>query len=174
MATRTVSGTDPLAAGRAALKRAAWDEARAIFEAAAADGGSAEAWDGLGRAAWWQGDEEATFTARERAFRLYRDGGRRAPRCVRWRCGSLPTTSTSAATTRSRRRGCGGGASCSRGRSRPAELGFIALLECDLAFQAKRDPETARAGAAEALELGAPDRATRTWRWSHSRCSGAR
>jgi DNA-binding CsgD family transcriptional regulator len=33
------------------------------------------------------------------------------------------------------------------------ELGWIALLECDLAFQAERDPETARAGAAETLEL---------------------
>jgi hypothetical protein len=68
MATRTRSGTDPLAAGHAALERGAWDEARAIFEAAVRDGGPAEAWDGLSRAAWWLGDEAATFAARERAF----------------------------------------------------------------------------------------------------------
>ena len=40
-----------------------------------------------------------------------------------------------------------------RGQEPSTELGFIALLECDLLFQAKRDPEAARDGAAEALEL---------------------
>ena len=38
MATRTRSGTDPLAAGHAALRSAAWDEARTNFEAAIAEG----------------------------------------------------------------------------------------------------------------------------------------
>src|SRR5699024_3931654 len=75
MAIKTASGTDPLAAGRAALERAEWCEARAILEEATAGDGSAEAWDGLSRAAWWLGDEAATFAARERAFRAYREGG---------------------------------------------------------------------------------------------------
>ncbi len=63
MATETVSGTDPLAAGRAALDRAAWEEARANFEAATADGGTAEAGDGLSQAVWWLGDVEAALAS---------------------------------------------------------------------------------------------------------------
>ncbi len=152
MATTTLSGTDPLAAGRAALERAAWDEARAIFEAAAADGGSAEAWDGLGQAAWWQGDEEATFTARERAFRLYRAAGdvRRAAWVAMWIASDhFDFRGDDAVAAAWLRRG----RELLEGQEPSRELGFIALLECDLAFLAKRDPETARAGASEALEL---------------------
>ncbi len=152
MATRTRSGTDPLAAGHAALQRAAWDEARAIFEAAVADGGSAAAWEGLGQAAWWQGDEEATFTARERAFRLYRAAGdvRRAAWVAMWIASDhFDFRGDDAVAAAWLRRG----RELLEGQEPSTELGFIVLLECDLAFQANRDPETARAGAAEALEL---------------------
>jgi ATP/maltotriose-dependent transcriptional regulator MalT len=152
MATTTVSGTDPLAAGRAALERAAWDEARAIFEAATADGGAAEAWEGLGQAAWWQGDEKATFTARERAFRLYREAGdvQRAAWVAMWIASDhFDFRGDDAVAAAWLRRG----RELLKGQEPGAALGFIVLLECDLAFQAKRDPETARAGAAEALDL---------------------
>ena len=77
MGSAAVSGTDPLAAGRVALRNAAWDEARARFEEAVDAGDAPEAWEGLGRAAWWQGDQEATLAARERAYRAYRAGGGR-------------------------------------------------------------------------------------------------
>jgi ATP/maltotriose-dependent transcriptional regulator MalT len=152
MATRTRSGTDPLAAGHAALKRAAWDEARAVFEAAAADGGSAEAWDGLSRAAWWQGDEETTFTARERAFRAYRDAGdaEGAATMAMWIASDYfdyrGDDEVAAAWLRR-------GRDLLEGHEPCTALGFIALLECDLLYLAKRDPEAARDGAAEALEL---------------------
>ena len=67
-------GDDPLALGRAALERAAWDDARAHYERASEAGGGA-AWEGVSWAAWWQGDLDATFAARERAFRAYREAG---------------------------------------------------------------------------------------------------
>jgi ATP/maltotriose-dependent transcriptional regulator MalT len=152
MATTTASGTDPLAAGRAALERAAWEEARAFFEEATAGGGAAAAWDGLAQATWWQGDEEATFAARERAFRLYREAGdvRRAAWVAMWIASDyFDFRGDDAVAAAWLRRG----RELLEGEEPGSELGFIALLECDLAFQAKRDPETARAGAAEALEF---------------------
>ena len=64
-----VSEPDPLALGRAALGRAAWSQACLHFEEAVASSDAAEAWEGLSRAAWWQGDQAATLSARERAYR---------------------------------------------------------------------------------------------------------
>jgi DNA-binding CsgD family transcriptional regulator len=64
-----------LVAGRAALLRAAWAEARAEFEAALAAGETVEALEGLGVAARWQMDGATALTAHERAYRLARDRG---------------------------------------------------------------------------------------------------
>ncbi len=64
---------DLLTAGRKALARCAWDEARALFEEAVRRTQSPEAYAGLGEAAGWQHDEAATFAALENAFRLYRE-----------------------------------------------------------------------------------------------------
>ena len=75
MDVTAVAGTDPLAAGRAALRGAAWAEARARFEEAVVSSESPGAWEGLSRAAWWLGDQEQTLTARERAYRGYRRAG---------------------------------------------------------------------------------------------------
>jgi hypothetical protein len=55
-----------------ALLRGAWEEARACFEAALAEGESPEALEGLGTAAEWLVDVDTLFAARERAYRLYR------------------------------------------------------------------------------------------------------
>src|SRR6201993_1775808 len=67
--------SDRLTAGGQALSRGAWAEARECFEAALADGESPEALEGLGTAAEWLVDAEGLFTARERAYRLYRERG---------------------------------------------------------------------------------------------------
>lgn len=64
-----------LAAGQAALERGEWAQAAELFRAALRDDDDPLAWEGLGWAAWWLADEEQTFTARERAFRLYREAG---------------------------------------------------------------------------------------------------
>lgn len=64
-----------LAAGREALSRGAWQEARHQFEAAIAVEETPEALEGGGMAAWWLDNGEATFRARERAYLLYRERG---------------------------------------------------------------------------------------------------
>src|SRR5437899_5487339 len=63
------------AEGDAALRRGAWAEARAAFDAAIAAGESPEALEGLGDAAWWLDLADVLFDARERAYRLYLDRG---------------------------------------------------------------------------------------------------
>ncbi len=66
---------DPLGAGREALSRGEWEEARACFEAALERGESAEAIEALAMAAWWLDDARVTIESRERACRLYREQG---------------------------------------------------------------------------------------------------
>ena len=43
---------------------------------AASTGGTAEAYDGLGRVCWWLGDVRSAIRHRERAFTCYQDEGR--------------------------------------------------------------------------------------------------
>jgi DNA-binding NarL/FixJ family response regulator len=70
------TGTEgSLAAGRDALLRAAWAEARAQFDASLAVEESVEALEGLGAAARWQMDGPVALAAHERAYRLAREDG---------------------------------------------------------------------------------------------------
>jgi hypothetical protein len=66
-----------VAAGRDALVRGAWEEARTAFEAALGREETPEALEGLGASAWWLDDAETTFEARERAYRLFAERGDR-------------------------------------------------------------------------------------------------
>jgi ATP/maltotriose-dependent transcriptional regulator MalT len=66
---------DPLSAGRDALSRGEWEEARAHFEAALAREESADAIEALAMSAWWLDDAALTIESRERAYRLHREGG---------------------------------------------------------------------------------------------------
>lgn len=66
---------DPLSAGRDALSRGEWEDARACFEAALERGESPEAIEALAMAAWWLDDAHVTIESRERAHRLYREQG---------------------------------------------------------------------------------------------------
>ena len=68
-------GADALAAGRDALRRGAWEEARQRFEAALAAGDRPDAWEGLGWAGWWLSDAELTIRAREQGYRAFRAAG---------------------------------------------------------------------------------------------------
>ena len=70
-----LSVADLLSAGRAALSRGEWEEARPCFEAALARGESAEAIEALAMAAWWLDDARVTIESREHAYRLYREHG---------------------------------------------------------------------------------------------------
>jgi tetratricopeptide (TPR) repeat protein len=80
------SPTDRLQAGRDALARGGWEEARVCFESSLKDAESPEALEGLGMACWWLEDYATGIDARERAYRLFRraDDGRAAARVAIW------------------------------------------------------------------------------------------
>jgi hypothetical protein len=67
-----------LEAGREALARGAWEEARSAFEVELAREESPEALEGLGLTAWWLDRGDRVFEARERSYILYRERGDRA------------------------------------------------------------------------------------------------
>ena len=75
-----------LAAGRAALARGAWEQARSRSEAAVAAGAGPEAHEAVSWAAWWLEDVEVCLDARERAYLGYRERGERraAARMALW------------------------------------------------------------------------------------------
>jgi DNA-binding NarL/FixJ family response regulator len=75
-----------VAAGWSALRAARWADAARVFEAVLAAEESAEAWEGLSWAAWWLDDAETVFSAREHAYRRYREqgDGRSAARMATW------------------------------------------------------------------------------------------
>src|SRR5262245_3005256 len=60
-------------AGRDALARGAWAEAREAFEQSIAVEETPEALEGLGIAAWWLDLADVVFDVRERAYLLYQD-----------------------------------------------------------------------------------------------------
>ncbi|HEU0195014.1 MAG TPA: response regulator transcription factor [Streptosporangiaceae bacterium] len=66
---------DAVAAGQAALARGRWDDARAAFAAALADGDVPEALDGLAEVCYWQGDYGGSIQLRERAYAGFRARG---------------------------------------------------------------------------------------------------
>jgi LuxR family transcriptional regulator, maltose regulon positive regulatory protein len=72
--------------GEAALARAAWSEARAIFEDELEQRETVDALEGLSWAAWWVEDVPVCIEARERAYRLSRRHGdaRRAAMLAVW------------------------------------------------------------------------------------------
>jgi LuxR family maltose regulon positive regulatory protein len=143
---------DPLAAGRAALDRGAWDEACRAFQGALEEAESPEVLEGLGWALFWLDRTEESIDARERAFVLYReaDDVRSAARmayglavdCLDLR-GEAPATGW---LERARRllEGIEGG----------AEHGWLALWEGHFALLIHRDPAAARERGEAALEIG--------------------
>ncbi|HEY6930121.1 MAG TPA: helix-turn-helix transcriptional regulator, partial [Thermoanaerobaculia bacterium] len=70
-----LAATPEMEAGREALARGAWLDAKAAFEGALARRESPEALEGLGITAWWLDHGDSIFETRERAFALYRGRG---------------------------------------------------------------------------------------------------
>jgi len=81
-----VEQSNLLDAGHEALKRGAWEEARASFKEALQREETPESLDGLGFVAWQLDDGLTLFDAHERAYRLYRERGdsRSAARMATW------------------------------------------------------------------------------------------
>jgi DNA-binding CsgD family transcriptional regulator len=144
--------SDPLRGGQQALGRGAWQEARNLFAAALAAEETPEALEGLGAASWWLGDGAAVFSARERAYRLYRE--RRDDR-------GAARAATGLAVDHCTFRGelvvAGGwfrraerllkGETC-------RERGWLLIAKAHVGLLVEHSPATARALAAEAGSLG--------------------
>jgi LuxR family transcriptional regulator, maltose regulon positive regulatory protein len=144
---------DHLSAGRDALGRGAWEEARAWFGAALQETETPEALEGLSWAAWWLSDAEVLFDARLRAYRLYRaeDDRRGAARMAMWLASDHVDFRGELAI-----------ASGWRWRARRLlenldpcpEHGWLFLIEGAFAVEVQDDPATGRQLGGLASELG--------------------
>ena len=141
-----MTGAEYLAAG-------AWDEARRSFEAALAEGETAEALEGLGLAAWWLDDADAVFASRERAYKLYLDANdrRSAARLavwLAWDCSAFrgETAVANGWLQRARR--------LLDGLPASPELAWLESRESQLALAEDGDPDCAHRHATEATRVG--------------------
>jgi DNA-binding NarL/FixJ family response regulator len=144
---------DPLSAGRAALARGAWEEARVCFQAALEEKETPEALEGLGLAVWWLEEAAATIEARERAYRLYRacDDRQGAARlAIALAEDSLTFRGEPAVAHGWLRRAH----RLLEGLDRCAEHGWLACLEGYIAFVQHADPATALKAGADAAGIG--------------------
>jgi DNA-binding CsgD family transcriptional regulator len=145
-------GSELLAEGWAALRAGRWAPARNSFEQALAAEETPEACEGLSWAAWWLDDAGTVFTARERAYRLFRQRGdiRGAARMAIWLAsdqldfnGAFPVAN--GWLRRARR--------LLEPLAPAPEHGWLAFMEGFFAH-AGNDATTARERAARAAELG--------------------
>jgi ATP/maltotriose-dependent transcriptional regulator MalT len=137
---------------RAALDRGAWEEARAAYEAALAQGERPDALEGLGWALFWLDRVDDSLAVRERAFRLYREkgdarGAARVAYGLAADCADLRGEAPATGWLERARRLLEGEASC-------PEQGWLALHEGHFALLYRRDLAAARERCQAALELG--------------------
>jgi DNA-binding CsgD family transcriptional regulator len=152
MAAIELEHSDSLQAGRAALDRTAWQEARDHFHAALARQETPEALEGLGAAAWWLGDATTVFSARERAYRLYRQrrdnrGAARVATALAMDHYTFRGESVVAGGWVRRAEGLLEGETC-------RERGWLLIIKAHLTPAMDHDPAAARRLAAEARTLG--------------------
>jgi ATP/maltotriose-dependent transcriptional regulator MalT len=140
-------------AGRAALARGEWEEARALFTQALEGAELPEALEGLGLAAWWLDDGALTLDARERAYRAYREraDARGAARVAIWLVWDYLSFRGEFAVAsgwleRSRR--------LLEGLEQTAEYGWLLVREGEIAIFRGHDPRAAQDLARRAAELG--------------------
>jgi LuxR family transcriptional regulator, maltose regulon positive regulatory protein len=142
-----------LQAGWTALGEGDWAGARVAFEQALAEEETPEALEGLGWAAYCLDDEQLTFDARERAYRLYRvrgDAGA-AARVAAW---------LAAVCLEFRGEPAVANGWLQRAHSLLDDLepgpdhGWLALHEADISLALSEDTATVRRLAGQAVELG--------------------
>ena len=142
-----------VAAGREALSRGAWTDARDRFDAAVRAEESGEALEGLGWAGYWLHDAELTLGSRQRAYRAYRGRGevRGAGRVAAWLAADFVEF-----------RGEDAIASGWLGRAhrllddlpRCAEQGWLALIEGSIRLGAVGDLDEVARAARHAAQVG--------------------
>jgi DNA-binding NarL/FixJ family response regulator len=140
-------------AGRAALAAGEWEVARDAFQRSLDEAPSADAFEGLGVACRWLGEQEAAIRHLQRAFRLHRQAGdpRAAARvALQLALGELYFHDDVAV-------GLGWVERADRlleGMEPGAEQGWVTLVRGHLALQVDRDPARARAYATAARTIG--------------------
>jgi DNA-binding CsgD family transcriptional regulator len=152
-ATEEGDGCGAFEAGQEALDAGEWEQAAERFRAAIEREEAPEAWEGLGWAAWWLADEDLTFEARTRAFRLYRSAGEApaAARVAAWIAGDFREFKGEEATSRGWMRRA---VSLLEGQAESPEHGWVALMEADLALNFDRDSSGALALCEQAVRIG--------------------
>jgi LuxR family maltose regulon positive regulatory protein len=144
---------NPLLTGHDALARADWEVARDAFHEALRREETPEAWEGLGRAAWWLDDATTCLDARERAYRLYRERGDR-PGAAR----IATYLSSDYKVFRGERAVANGWLQRAHrlleGLDSVPEYGWLMLRDAELALFLENDTATARRLGTEAMALG--------------------
>jgi DNA-binding NarL/FixJ family response regulator len=140
-------------AGRAALAAGEWAAAREAFEASLERETSAEAFEGLGMACRWLGEQETAIRVLQRAYRLHRQASdaRGAARVALQLCFGECYFHADVAV------GLGWLERAERlleGTEPGPEQGWVTLIRGHLALQVDRDPVRARAYASAAREIG--------------------
>jgi LuxR family transcriptional regulator, maltose regulon positive regulatory protein len=163
--TRAIeAGADAVASGWAALRRGAWEQARACFARALAVQESAAALEGLGMTAWWLDEAATTAEARERAYGLYRqaDDWRAAARLATWLAwDALSFRGEPAVANGWLQRGY----RLLDGRNPVPEHGWLLLRDAEIRLLHAHDTQAAKRLAAQAVTWGRAW-ASWTWRWS--------
>jgi DNA-binding CsgD family transcriptional regulator len=142
---------DALDAGRAALARGAWADARRTYEAVLADAESPEAYEGLGVAARYELDGPTAIDAHERGYRLARSLGdpdvaaRLATQLALDAFAFRGIAEASGWIERA--------AQLVEGRPPSEASAFVPLARAYVALLGRHDIETARASSAEAITL---------------------
>jgi DNA-binding NarL/FixJ family response regulator len=140
-------------AGRGALARGAWDEARTHLQACIAAEETPEALEDLGLAAWWLDDATLIFDARERAYALYRArhdarGAARVAIWLVWDCLSFRGDFAVASGWLERAR------HLLADDQQTPEYGWLLVREGEVALFRGHDPAAAIEIAARAAKLG--------------------
>src|SRR5262245_42436531 len=140
-------------AGRAALAVGDWEAAREAFQRSVDEAPTAQAFEGLGVACRWLGEQEAAIRHLQRAYRLHRQAGdaRAAARVAVQLCLGECYFHSDVAV------GLGWIERAERlleGAEPGVEQGWLTLLRGHLALQVDRDPARARAHASAARAIG--------------------
>ena len=143
----------PLDAGWAALSAGEWESARAAFEESLADGETAEALEGMGLAGQMLNEDQLTFDARERAYRLYLERGDRgsAARIAAWLAADCLLFRGEPAVANGWLQRAH---SLIDGVEPGVDHGWVAIHEGHIAVSLDEDTSKARLLAARAVELG--------------------
>jgi DNA-binding CsgD family transcriptional regulator len=143
----------PLDAGWAALSVGEWERARAAFEESLADGETAEALEGMGLAGQMLNEDQLTFDARERAYRLYLERGDKgsAARIAAWLAADCLLFRGEPAVANGWLQRAH---SLIEGLEPGVDHGWVAIHEGHIALALDEDTGKARRLAARAVELG--------------------